>query len=388
MSSKPIISIIGLGLTGTSLGLSLQRQEGNFEIVGHDKNPDAAKEASRLGAIHKNSWNLYNAVDNAEMVILATPLDQLKELLSLLRNDLREGCLVIACTKVMQPALDLAAHYLPENVHFVATHPVLSGVGGRLSIRSDLFEDAPFCLATSASTDSSALQLASDFAERIGAVPLFIDAVEHDGLVAMVEQLPRLLGAVLLDSVGESYSWREGGKLAGRAFAQSTELGSPPDSLFHDIATNRENLLARIDMFQETLTAWRSMLASDIQSDARVDTTADADEKIVADPSALQDSGASEEQHPLLAALWRAYQTREKWETRAILKDWDMEPLVETPSTGSFMQQMFFGNLFRSRADRITASRANAAAEGVNNNAATNKNAALNKDTAAKKDAG
>ena len=51
--TKPIITIVGLGLTGASMGLGLQREEANFEIVGHDKMPEVAQEARRLGAVQR-----------------------------------------------------------------------------------------------------------------------------------------------------------------------------------------------------------------------------------------------------------------------------------------------------------------------------------------------
>lgn len=335
MSSKPIISIVGLGLTGTSLGLGLKRQDGNFEIVGHDKVPDAGNAASRLGAVDRTSWNLYNSVENAELIVLATPLDEMEELLTLLREDLREGCLVLAMAKVMQPAIELGSRLLPDNVHFVVAHPIVTGVGGALTPRADLYEDVPFCLATSVDTDPTAMQLASDFVERIGATPLYMDVQEHDGLIAMVEQLPQFMAAVLLDSVRDSSAWVEGARVAGRLFAQSTELGSGPERLFHDFGSNRENLLTRIDQFQQSLSKWREMLASDLDLLAKTE---------------------DEDRHPLLTSLQQSQRTREHWETQVILKDWDIEPLPETPSSRGLMQQMFFGNLFRGREDRLKAS--------------------------------
>lgn len=351
MASKPVISIIGLGLTGTSMGLGLKQQDGNFEIVGHDKDPDATKSASRIGAVDRTSWNLYKAVEDAEMVVLATPLNELKELLSLLHDDLQEGCLVLAMANVMQPALDLGTAHLPENVHFVVAHPILSGIGGVLTPRNDLFDGAPFCLAASVETDPSALQLASDFVERVGASPLFMDIQEHDGLIAMVEQLPHILGAALLDSVSQSPSWVEGRRVAGRSFAQSTEMGRSPERLFHDIGANRENLLARVDQFQQALSEWRALLATD--PDAKTKTAGDDGSSSAPLPKTTGKGDAETAEHPLMSALQRAFRTRETWETQAILKDWDAEPILETPSAGGFMQQMFFGNLFRGRGERV-----------------------------------
>ena len=78
--AKPKITIIGLGTTGASMGLALQKEEGSFTIVSHDRDPDAAREATRLGAVQRTEWNLHNACDEADLIILAVPLNELGEL--------------------------------------------------------------------------------------------------------------------------------------------------------------------------------------------------------------------------------------------------------------------------------------------------------------------
>src|SRR3954447_9249670 len=100
--AKPIITIIGLGLTGTSMGLGLQREAGTFEIVGHDKKPEVAQETRKLGAVQCTEWNLYKACDGAELIVVATPLVELETLLPLLADDLKPGTLVFAIGSLLQ----------------------------------------------------------------------------------------------------------------------------------------------------------------------------------------------------------------------------------------------------------------------------------------------
>ena len=186
--AKPIITIIGLGLTGASIGLGLQRTPGNFEIVGHDKNPEVAQQARRLGAVQRVEWNLYNACAGAELIVLAVPLSELQALFTLLSQELKPSTLVFTLVGVMQPALALAAQHLAEHRHFVVGHPIITGIGGALAARADLLAEATFCLASGPQTEPGTIQLASDFVERLGAQPLFVDVQEHDGMIAGVEQ--------------------------------------------------------------------------------------------------------------------------------------------------------------------------------------------------------
>jgi prephenate dehydrogenase len=325
--AKPIITIIGLGVTGASIGLGLQQQEGNFEIIGHDKEPNAAGAARKQGAVHRTEWNLYRACENAELIVLAVPLHELDELLELISEDLDPNVLVLAITRVMRPAIDIAAKHLPSNAHFVVGHPILSGVGGSLSVRADLFDEVPFCLAPGLDTAPDAIQLASDLVERLGAKPLYMDAQEHDGIIAGVEQLPLFVGAMLSHMFSDASGWVEAKKLAGRQFAQATEIGSSPERLFADFESNRENLLLRVDQLQYTLAQWRDLLALDVA------------------PETLEE----EEEHPLQTALKQAVRAREEWETQALLKNWDETPRPDAAEGRGMLQQMFFGNLLRGR---------------------------------------
>lgn len=323
--SKPIISIIGLGVTGTSIGLSLQREDGNFEIIGHDKDRSASDQAAKLGAVHRTSWNLHNAYDNAELVVLAVPLSELAELVELMRADLAPNSLVVAITKLMEPGLGLG-YDLPTGAQMVTIHPILTGVGGILSARADLFDGAPICIATDAKTSPDALKLASDFAERIGGQPLFIDEREHDGIVAGVEQLPQLLAAAQIDTAINSPSWSETARIAGRQFAQSTELGGSAEAVFDAMMSNRANLLLRIEQLQKNLAQWSELLAADEVKD---------------------------ETHPLLDKLTNVSQARAEWEVKAGLRHWDESaPDPAESSSAGMMQQMFFGNLLRKRPAR------------------------------------
>ncbi len=318
--SKPVIAIIGLGLTGTSFGLGLQREPGNFEVVGHDKDPETTSAAKKAGAIQRGEWNLHRAYEDADLVVLAVPLSELEDVLGHMREGVRPNSLIMAMSSIMQPAIEIADRQLPDNVHFVVGHPIVSGVGGALTPRADLFADAPFCLAPSLRTDPDAVQLASDFAERLGAKPFYVDAAEHDGMMAGVEQLPQIMAAALMRMTAASPTWEETRRLAGRRFAQATELGSSAAQIFAGLEANRANLLFRIDQLQRELAEWKALLALDVDEDA---------------------------DNPLLEELKRVAGERDQWETQAALKRWDEAPGMEAlDDQPGFMRQMLFGGMF------------------------------------------
>lgn len=327
---SPFISIIGLGLTGTSLGLALKRGEGDFDVVGHDREPEAARNASKLGAVDRTQWNLHAAVDGADMVVLALPLQEIDETLGHIAEDLQPGSMVLACVTTMEPAIADGDKHLPDTVHFVAAHPIVVGVNSTTQPRAGLFDGATFCLAPSVQTAPEAVQLASDFVERVGAKPYYVDAAEHDGIMAGVDQLPQLLAAAFMRMFGQSPSWQETQRFAGSRFGSATELTGSAPQLYNEFMSNRAALAARLDQLQRELAQWRAWLEAD------------------------PDPASTEGDDPmLLQALTDAAKAHDGWLASVAQQSWG-EPGAEMADVENpnMMRQLFFGNMFAGRRGR------------------------------------
>jgi prephenate dehydrogenase len=249
-----------------------------------------------------------------------------------LAEELKPGTLIFVIGSLLQPAIDSAAKHLPPGAHFVAGHAVITGVGPTPTPRADLFERAVFALTAGVSTDPSALQLASDFVERVGATARFVDAQEHDGIIAGVEQLPALLAAALMRASATGAGWQEARRLAGRHFAAATEVGHDAEGLYAALQANRQNVVLKLGQIRQELAEWQSLLeAEDDPSTAQTESRPTEEEKV----------------NPLRAALKDAVQAREIWETQAVLKNWDEQPSAPAQSVESsgFLRQMFLGGL-------------------------------------------
>lgn len=332
--AKPIITILGLGTLGASLGLALQRSAAQAEIVGHDKVPEASQTARKNNVVQRVEWNLHAACEPASLIVLAMPVGEIAETLDLIREDVRPNTLVFVLSDVLQPAAQLIEEKLGgpggSQGHAVVGHPIITGIGGQVTPRADLFDKTTFVVAAGAATDPSALELAANFVESVGAQPLFMDAVEHDGLIAGVEQLPQLLGLATVHMLAASPGWTEAQRLAGRTFAQSTDSGRSAENLYAAMRGNRANLLVRIAQFERELAAWKGWLAADDEAYDKADDKAD---DVAAD-------------HPLQAAIADTRAERDRWAEQAQLHDWSVgEPGVDagTQPSGGLLRQMFFG---------------------------------------------
>jgi prephenate dehydrogenase len=261
---KPRITIVGLGLIGSSIGLALSREQRDFEIVGHDKSNSVSSQAKKVQAVDKTEWNLINACDGAGLVILALPLGAIRETMQALAGELATGAIVLDTASVKAPVQAWADELLPSSVAFVGTNPITGGDhGDAVAARADLFEQRLWAICPAPNTDERAVKTASDLVQRLGAKPFYLDAVEHDGMTAAVEQLPALAGMALLTSAVSQPVWREMRKLAGGQFESSTRLVSSDPHVFSDAMLHSQEQVVRwIDSFIENMVAWRDLIAA------------------------------------------------------------------------------------------------------------------------------
>lgn len=269
------IAVIGLGLVGSSMGLALKKTGADLEIVGHDKDHEAARSAHRNGCVDRTEWNLISTCDGADLVVISTPLAGVKSTLTAIAAELKEGCVVTDTATLKIPVLNWARECLPSTVHFVGGHPIVAKwdlapagrgasqeSGGVRQPVADLFAGAIYCLTPATNTPPAALQQASDLAEAIGARPYYMDPAEHDGLIAVLEQVPLLLGLALQDVVSASPAYREIARLSGADFGRVVEpLMGDAQKLSEVCDLNAANIARWLDSFLSRLSSLRESVA-------------------------------------------------------------------------------------------------------------------------------
>jgi prephenate dehydrogenase len=192
MAARPRITIIGMGFVGTSLALGLQRVRGpksDFEIVGHDKDNSVAGAAKKMGAVDRTDWNLIGAIDQADLVFVATPVSAIRDTLAAIGRHLKAGAIVTDTGGTKSQVMRWAAETLPDHVHFIGGDPLLGREGAPADTASaDVFAKTLYCLTPAPAADGDAVRILADFITAMGAQPYFVDPDEHDGLVAAVAQ--------------------------------------------------------------------------------------------------------------------------------------------------------------------------------------------------------
>jgi prephenate dehydrogenase len=262
--SQPKVTIIGLGLIGSSIGLGLRKAEPDFKVVGHDRDSSVSRKAQKAGAVDRWERNLISAIEDAELIIIATPVAAIKEILEATAHYLAPNCVLTDTSTVKGDVLRWADELLPDTVHFVGGHPVVGQEkGDKEAATADLFAGATYCIVPSAKAHPAAIELVTSMARTLGAVPFFLDAAEHDGQVAGVEHLPLMLSSALLMTTVQAPSSRDLKRLPGPTFWRASELPSTdPETSRAICLANSDNISRWIDRYigslrelQERLTA-------------------------------------------------------------------------------------------------------------------------------------
>lgn len=310
--------IIGLGKIGASIGLALTEHKQQLVRIGHDRYPEVARRAKKLGAIDDISLNLHNAVEKADVVVLAIPFDQVRETLEMIAEDLRPNALVIDTSPVKAAATQWAAELLPEERYFVTFTPSLNPAylhqpsGGAESARADLFHNSLAMITSAPGASREAVQFAADLAVLLGAKPLFSDAAEADGLMAAVQLLPQVAAAALVNATIDQPGWLEARKFAGELYTQATEPVehlADTEKLGQAYLGNRENTVRVLDNLSAAIEQLRQAIAS-------------------GDDASL---------HALLHA---AREDRRAWMLQRESANWDPTPKAELPRAGDVLGRL------------------------------------------------
>ena len=261
--SQPKVAIIGLGLIGSSIGLALRKAGPDFEIVGHDKDRSISKKAHKLGAVEKWEGNLISAVEEAELVIIATPVVAIRQILEATGPYLKPDCVVTDTASVKGQVLEWADELLPDTTHFVGGHPMIDRSDtDEDDATPDLFVGSTYCLVPSGTAHPAAIELVTSMVRELGAEPFFLDVTEHDGQVAGVEHLPLMLATALLMTTSQAPSWRDLQRLPGPAFWRATQFSSADPANNRSIClANRENISRWIALYIDSLRELQHRLA-------------------------------------------------------------------------------------------------------------------------------
>jgi prephenate dehydrogenase len=251
------ITIIGVGLIGGSFGLALKENKPNFKIAGIDKQKIIEKAIAR-GAIDEGTVNLEEGIKEADIVIIATPVKTILNILTQIDPFLKRGCLVTDTGSTKGQIVERANKVLSKDVFFIGGHPMAgSEKCGIEEADSHLFQDRTYILTPTKKSNLIAIEKIFSLIKMIDANRLILDPLEHDKIVGAVSHLPQIIAVSLINTIGELALLGNNNnyfKAIGEGFKDMTRIASSPYKIWEDICeTNQENILEMIQKFRNYL---------------------------------------------------------------------------------------------------------------------------------------
>ncbi|HEV2178591.1 MAG TPA: prephenate dehydrogenase/arogenate dehydrogenase family protein [Terriglobia bacterium] len=259
------ISIIGLGLIGGSWGLALKKRGFAGRITGCDR-PQVLDRARARGVIDEAQENPAAAVSEADLVIVATPVGAILDLLPTLQRAAPRGALITDTGSTKRVICQRAREIFGGEPVFLGGHPMAGKEqSGLESADANLFRGARYAFTPlrSEHLGDERIQAFSALVESVGAHPFVVEASAHDRAVAFLSHLPQLVSTGLASLIGEHAA--PGFlplELSAGGLCDMTRLGESPYSVWRDIClTNVENIQAALDSLIEKLEDMKAHLS-------------------------------------------------------------------------------------------------------------------------------
>ena len=257
------ITIVGVGLLGGSIGLAARKNRVAREIAGFVRRKKSIAECRKSGAIDFATTDLLAAVSNADLVILCTPLAQMRSLAEQFLPALKRGAIVTDVGSVKAGVVrELESLVARAGAHFVGSHPMAGGEKtGVQAARADLFQNAVCVLTPTKKTSAAAVRKLERFWRSLGARTLRLDAAQHDLLVSRASHLPHVVAATLAGWVLDPKQPKAQAGLCATGFRDTTRIASGSPEMWRDIAlANRKNLSRFVDKFISELKSFQGAL--------------------------------------------------------------------------------------------------------------------------------
>lgn len=257
------LAVIGLGLIGGSLAKALRLSGFAEQVVGYDQRPGDARKGQELGVVDLAADTLAEAVQGANILVLAVPVRAVESVLAEVKPHLGESAIITDVGSVKGCFVDSVRKVygrVPPLV--VPGHPIAgSEKSGILAADEKLFRKHKVILTPLQDTDAQAEALITRMWQSTGAEVLHMSVERHDEVLAATSHLPHLIAFSLVDTLAGEGDNKEIFRYAAGGFRDFTRIAASDPVMWHDIfLTNRDATLRVLDHFSQGLQSVREAI--------------------------------------------------------------------------------------------------------------------------------
>ncbi len=253
------IAVIGLGLLGSSLAHAIRHNGLGETVVGHDADTRVMSEARSLGLCGIYAKTAAEAVSDADLVILATPVGAFNPIAEEIGPALANGAVVTDVGSVKRLAIEAVTPHMPAHAVYVPSHPVAgTEQSGPSAGFADLFENRWCILTPIEGSDPQAVARVHAFWEGCGSSIEVMDAEHHDLVLAITSHIPHLIAYNIVGTAAdlEEVTRSEVIKFSAGGFRDFTRIAASDPTMWRDIfLANKDAVLEMLARFNEDLAA-------------------------------------------------------------------------------------------------------------------------------------
>lgn len=250
------LCIIGVGLIGGSLARALREAGVVGDVIGAGRNEQHLQQAVELGVIDRYELQLSQAVEQADMVVIAVPMLAMQTVFEQIKDHIPDECIITDVGSAKAQAVSAAEKVfgqIPEN--FVPGHPIAgtekSGVAASFA---ELFKDRRIILTPTEQNSKAAISKVRQMWQACGAEVQEMNIQHHDEVLAATSHLPHMLAYALVDTLARMDDSQEIFSYAAGGFRDFTRIASSDPNMWHDIClANSEALLKVMHQFKDDL---------------------------------------------------------------------------------------------------------------------------------------
>lgn len=251
------VAIVGVGFMGASLGLAIKKKGLAQTVIGIGRKETSLREATDLGAIDEATLDLKKGILGADLIILATPVSSIIDIIDILGKEHKRGCIVTDLGSTKATIVEHADKALHHSVLFVGSHPLVgSEKKGPTYANGQLYEGVNCVMTPTDKTNRLAKDKIKQFWSMLGCTVKVMSPQEHDDALAFVSHLPHLMAFALMKSIPDNALEFSAGGLK-----DTTRIAASDPLVWRDIAlSNHKPILKALDEAVKNLSAIRKSI--------------------------------------------------------------------------------------------------------------------------------
>jgi len=251
------ICIIGCGLIGSSLARAIKKNNLAEKIVSSNRSDAVNKKVIELKIVDDSSSDTKKMADGSDLVVIATPLSSYEDVISKIKNSLKNGMILTDVGSVKEKVINLVEKAIPKDVSWIPSHPIAgTEESGPEAGFSELFKNRWCILTPSNKAKEKDINTLKSFWKQIGSRVDIMDAKQHDYILSITSHIPHLIAYNIVNTSIDIQNKKESSivKYSAGGLRDFTRIAASNPIMWRDVfIQNKKNTSEMIDKFIENL---------------------------------------------------------------------------------------------------------------------------------------